>query len=312
MYKQKGRQTKMKQTMKHYKKTLVFILIFSSLLLVGLSRGAQAASAADVTSAAGLVTAPSALNVRSAPSTSGSVIGWLGSGTYVTLLSKTGNWWRVEYASGATGYVSATYIKYVSGTIAKRTTAAVNVRSCAGTGYASNGVVPGGTTVLVLSETGGWSRVLYGGWRIGYISSAYLSSLMAWPVPASHKINQYYGAHEGIDIGASVRGVTGDSVVSAMNGTVVYAGWLSGYGYVVYINSVYNGKPVQTRYGHLASAPLVSAGSTVGAGQKIGAMGNTGTSSGVHLHFEVRIRSSWDSCVANAASTPVNPLGYVS
>ncbi len=91
----------------------------------------------------------------------------------------------------------------------------------------------------------------------------------------------------------------------------MYAGWLNGYGYVVYLNSFYQGTPIQTRYAHLRSVPDVSAGSTVSKGQIIGSMGNTGTSSGVHLHFEVRLRSSFADCIANADSTPVNPLHYI-
>jgi murein DD-endopeptidase MepM/ murein hydrolase activator NlpD len=122
---------------------------------------------------------------------------------------------------------------------------------------------------------------------------------MAWPVPASTTINQYFvsGSHLGIDIDSSAQDKTGDAVVAAQTGTVAYAGWLSGYGNVVYINSVYNGRPIQTRYAHLASV-TVSAGDTVGVGQRIGTMGSPGPSTGVHLHFEVRLRSSSAACVA--------------
>jgi murein DD-endopeptidase MepM/ murein hydrolase activator NlpD len=91
---------------------------------------------------------------------------------------------------------------------------------------------------------------------------------------------------------------------------VVYSGYLSGYGYVVYINSYVNGQYIQTRYGHLACQADVYAGDTVKAGQTIGYMGASGNAEGVHLHFEVRIRASSGTCIANADSTAVDPFNY--
>jgi murein DD-endopeptidase MepM/ murein hydrolase activator NlpD len=297
---------------RRFQKAAVFVLICAVLLGAGFM---PSASAADTTSAAGLVsTSSGALNVRSEARTTGPVITKLPSGTYVTLISKTGGWWRIEYAPSSYGYASAEYIKSVPGAytlVTSTSTGNLNVRSGPGTSYNIVGSVPNGRTVLALSENGNWYRILYNGTLTGYVSAQYLKSVMTWPVPASHKINQYFGTHQGVDIGSSVHGVPGDAIVAAQQGKVVYSGWLSGYGYVVYINSVYNGRPVQTRYGHLNSAPLVQAGDTVGIGQTIGYMGNTGTSTGVHLHFEVRIRSSSADCVANADSTPVNPLDYI-
>lgn len=287
------------------------ILITVTLLIAGLT---PPAAAADITSAAGIVTVSyGSLNVRSAASSAGAILTKLSNGSYVTLIRKTGNWWCVEYAPSRYGYVSADFIKYIYGTYAVKVSSSVsalNVRSGPGTSYPISGTVPGGRTVLVLSENGAWDKVLCNGSQAGYVSASYLKSMMAWPVPASQKINQYFGTHQGIDIGASVHGVPGDVVIAAQQGKVVYAGWLNGYGYVVYINSVYNGQPVQTRYAHLKST-LVSAGQTVGIGQKIGYMGSTGTSTGVHLHFEVRIRNSFTDAVANIGSTAVNPLNYI-
>ncbi len=294
------------------KKAAAFAFIAVVLLGAGIM---PKASAADATSAAGLVTTTSgALNVRSEASVGGSVIAKLPSGTYVTLISKSGGWWRVEYAPFSYGFISADYIKYVYGTHALVTATSsgnLNVRSGPGASYGIIGSVPGGRAVLALSGDGSWYKILYNGTMTGYVSAPYLKALMAWPVPASYKINQYFGSHNGLDIGASVRGVPGDTVIAAQQGKIVYSGWLNGYGYVVYINSVYNGQPIQTRYGHLSSAPLVRAGDTVGIGQTIGYMGNTGTSTGVHLHFEVRIRNSFADCIANADSKPVNPLDYM-
>lgn len=277
---------------------------------------AVSAQAADSGSAAGVVsTSWGSLNVRSLPSTGGTVLSKLAKGTYVTLREKSGSWWSVEYGPGQYGYVSADYIKSVSGAYAAGVTAYyLNVRAGAGTWYSIKNVLRNGDTVIVLSASGGWCKILYSGTQTGYVSAKYLSSAsaMTWPVPTSKTINQYFsaGTHLGIDIDSSVQGTEGDGVVAACAGTVVWSGWLSGYGSVIYINSYCNGRYVQTRYAHLSSR-WVSAGDTVYAGQQIGQMGNTGTSSGVHLHFEVRLRSSSAECLANSASTAVDPLPYL-
>lgn len=291
---------------------LVGAVILIALISAGFT---PKAAAAEITSAAGLVSTSSGLlNVRSQDSADGYILTQLPSGTYVTLIAKSGDWWRVEYAPSSYGYASATYIRYVYNTYAvgaASATGSVPVRSGAGVSFSQTGTIPNGQTILTLGQSDGWFKVLYNGTRTGYIRIQETVSLMAWPVPASHKINQYFGEHEGVDIGSSVHGVSGDTVIAAQSGKVVYAGWLNGYGYVVYINSVHNGLPIQTRYGHLAAVPSVSVGQAVGPGQKIGVMGSTGTSSGVHLHFEVRLRTSYSDCIANADSKPVNPLNYV-
>lgn len=98
--------------------------------------------------------------------------------------------------------------------------------------------------------------------------------------------------HKGVDWATP----TGTAVYASCGGTVAKAGWGSGYGYVVYINHP-DGR--QTRYGHLSKV-LVSAGQTVSQGQKIALSGNTGVSTGPHLHFEILIGGS-----------QVNPLKYL-
>ncbi len=98
--------------------------------------------------------------------------------------------------------------------------------------------------------------------------------------------------HKGVDWATP----TGTAVYASCGGTVAKAGWGSGYGYVVYINHP-DGR--QTRYGHLSKV-LVSAGQTVTQGQKIALSGNTGVSTGPHLHFEILING-----------TQVNPLKYL-
>lgn len=98
--------------------------------------------------------------------------------------------------------------------------------------------------------------------------------------------------HKGVDYATP----TGTAVVASAAGTVVKAGWGSGYGYVVYIQHS-DGR--QTRYGHLSKV-LVSAGQTVSQGQRIALSGNTGVSTGPHLHFEMLI-----------GGVQVNPLKYL-
>lgn len=98
--------------------------------------------------------------------------------------------------------------------------------------------------------------------------------------------------HKGVDWGIP----RGSSVVASSGGTVTKAGWGGGYGYVVYIK---HPGGAETRYAHLSKV-LVSAGQTVKQGQKIALTGNTGVSTGPHLHFELRLNG-----------TPVDPYAYM-
>ncbi|GAW93103.1 peptidase M23 [Calderihabitans maritimus] len=87
--------------------------------------------------------------------------------------------------------------------------------------------------------------------------------------------------HAGVDIAASY----GNGVYAYAEGKVVYAGWAGGYGKVIFID---HGNGLETRYAHL-SRIYVKVGEKVRAGQRIGAVGSTGRSTGPHLHFEVRV-----------------------
>lgn len=98
--------------------------------------------------------------------------------------------------------------------------------------------------------------------------------------------------HKGIDWAVA----KGTAVYASSGGKVTKAGWGSGYGYCVYIQHP-DGK--ETRYGHLSKV-LVSPGQTVRQGDKIALSGNSGISTGPHLHFEIRING-----------VAVNPLKYL-
>ena len=135
--------------------------------------------AANMDSRAGAVTVSSGrLNVRSGASSSSGVVASLNKGSYVTLISRSGSWWKVEYAKNQYGYCHGDYISTVSGSPVTVATNAgsLNVRSGAGTSYSKVGNVAKGETVIVLSTSGGWSRILYHGTKTGYVSAQYLSS----------------------------------------------------------------------------------------------------------------------------------------
>ena len=121
--------------------------------------------------------------------------------------------------------------------------------------------------------------------------------------PTSGRITSYFGGrrspggigstnHKGIDIANSY----GAPVYAADGGTVTYAGWMGGYGYLVQIS---HGNGYVTYYGHNSSL-LVSVGDHVYKGQQIARVGSTGNSTGNHCHFEVRYNG-----VAK------NPLNYL-
>lgn len=142
------------------------------------------------------------------------------------------------------------------------------------TAKAENKIIATGTRTLLASRGGG---------------------RLTWP--ASGSITSRFGSrggglHSGIDIAGRV----GNPVVAAEAGTVIRAGWYSGYGKCIDIS---HGSGVVTRYGHLSSIN-VSSGQVISQGEFIGEVGNTGRSTGPHLHFEVIVNG-----------TAHNPLNYL-
>lgn len=98
--------------------------------------------------------------------------------------------------------------------------------------------------------------------------------------------------HTGLDIAAPY----GTAIKAAASGTVKFAGYSGGYGYVVKMS---HGNGIETYYGH-CSKLYVSTGQKIEAGDTIAAVGSTGNSTGNHLHFEVRVNGS-----------EVNPQNYL-
>lgn len=110
--------------------------------------------------------------------------------------------------------------------------------------------------------------------------------------PRFHPILGYMRMHNGVDMACR----TGDPIVAAGDGTVIFAGVKGGYGNAIMID---HGGGMVTLYGH-QSGFAVSSGASVAAGQTIGYCGSTGLSTEPHLHFEVRIEG-----------IPKNPAGYL-
>lgn len=124
---------------------------------------------------------------------------------------------------------------------------------------------------------------------------------LKWPVSGPitcgygwriHPVYGYRSFHTGIDIGVPM----GTTVKAARYGKVIYTGWNGAYGLVVIID---HGNSLATMYAHL-SRTFVHAGQRVGTLQAIAASGNTGTSTGPHLHFQVEVQGN-----------PVNPMGWL-
>lgn len=134
---------------------------------------------ATLTSQAGVVSISSGvLNVRKSASTNSTILSTLKKGEYITLISKTGDWYYVEYAENKYGYCHKNYIKLDSGKTAtvKTQSTGLNVRTGAGTSYSVKDSVSKGEAVIILSTVNGWSKILYDGTETGYVSSKYLST----------------------------------------------------------------------------------------------------------------------------------------
>jgi murein DD-endopeptidase MepM/ murein hydrolase activator NlpD len=120
------------------------------------------------------------------------------------------------------------------------------------------------------------------------------ASGLIWPVsgPVVSPFGMRWGRmHEGIDIAAGY----GTPIAAAASGTVIFAGWMGGYGNLIIID---HGGGIATAYGHQSSFAV--GGGPVSQGQTIGYVGCTGHCFGPHVHFEVRVNGS-----------PVDPLGYL-
>lgn len=147
------------------------------------------------------------------------------------------------------------------------------------------------------------SRIMEGLDRINQYRIAAQKAPFGRPVKASVRTTSGFGyrthpitggrkMHEGVDWAAG----RGTPIYATSDGVVTHAGWKSGYGRVVQIEHAFG---IETYYAHLNKV-RVKEGQRVSRGDRIGDMGTTGRSTGVHLHYEVRV-----------GGKPVNPMSYV-
>ena len=133
--------------------------------------------------------------------------------------------------------------------------------------------------------------------RLNLYSIAARKAPFSNPVRQSFRFTSGFGPrwgrmHEGVDFAAP----HGTAIHAAADGVVTHAGWRSGYGRLVKIEHEFG---IETRYAHM-SRLRVKKGERVSHGDRIGDMGNTGRSTGTHLHYEIRVDDK-----------PVNPMTYI-
>ena len=156
----------------------------------------------------------------------------------------------------------------------------------------------GDATALVDPETDRANRLL------GKIEEVDLHRIVAESLPIAHPVNGSFRSTSGfgprwgrMHSGHDFAGPMGTPIQATGNGTVTFAGRQSGYGNIVKIQHPFG---YETRYAHL-NRIRVSVGEKVSRGDRIGDMGTTGRSTGVHLHYEVRRNG-----------TALNPVNFIS
>ncbi len=117
------------------------------------------------------------------------------------------------------------------------------------------------------------------------------------PVKGSFRYTSGFGYRWGrLHAGTDMAGPVGTPIVAPADGVVTHAGWSSGYGRLIKIQHEFG---IETRFAHL-SAMKVKVGQRVSRGERIGDMGNSGRSTGPHLHYEIRV-----------GGEPIDPMIYI-
>lgn len=141
------------------------------------------------------------------------------------------------------------------------------------------------------------NAILHGLDRLNLYRIAAQKAPFGMPVKSAFRYTSGFGPrwgrmHYGTDLAASY----GTPIYATADGVVTHAGWSNGYGRLIKIQHSFG---IETRYGHLSKL-RVKVGDRVSRGDRIGDMGNSGRSTGTHLHYEVRV-----------GSKPINAMTYI-
>jgi len=258
----------------------IFTLIFTALLACDPFSYVSAAESAP-TSAATVVTSGGSLNVRSASSTSSSIVSSLKNGSYVSVIEQSGNFYKVVYASGKVGYCHKNYISVISGSQGAYASVStyLNVRSGPSTSYGIVDSLYNSESVVKISTHGNFYKILYDGNKLGYASTSYIKLRSSGTTSGAVSLNvpsykQYDSRWSGVRLGNSsktiyeagcltaaiamersfVYGYTVTPATVARNSSYTSGGaiyWPSEYGFITgsdYLSKIHSllkqGKPV--------------------------------------------------------------------
>lgn len=141
------------------------------------------------------------------------------------------------------------------------------------------------------------AAILEGFDRVNMYRIAAEKSPFALPLKAAFRYTSGFGNRWGrLHAGVDLAGSYGTPVYATADGVIVHADWQSGYGRLIRIKHEFG---IETRYAHLSQI-RVKVGQRVSRGDRIGDMGNSGRSTGTHLHYEVRV-----------GGKPINPMTYI-
>lgn len=151
----------------------IFYFMFATVLTVF----CLSISASALNTAGRVETQGGRLNIRSTPSSSGTVLGSLENGSWITVKGKSGSWYRAEYANGKEAYVNESYIKHYTASVdatVKVKSGNLNVRSGASTSHKVIDSLKNGERVVVVKSNDTWCGIVYRGNKTGYVAKAYL------------------------------------------------------------------------------------------------------------------------------------------